>query len=765
MLKKLSKTKTSRSFERTGSRLSGINLFLWLFIVAGIPASTQAQDSVQHQTLQEQLIRAGQPPIHARFNMSSISYPVIQNARGSGSVNNLLDMMPSMVTTSDAGTGIGYTYMRVRGIDQTRINVTLNDITINDAESQGAWLTDLPDMGAYIGQVEVQRGGHTPAGSTSYGARIDFITRDISETPFAEMRSSLGSFRTFSNAVSAGTGLLGKRFSATVSFSDIRSDGYIDRAEAKLNAGFLSAQCRLLNFKKHKDYGTLKFNLLHGSEHTGLAWDGVPADSLKTNRTCNSNGEYWTDNGERRYYADNKDHYKQAHYQLAYVKSFRNDDLSHQGKLTLTAHLTRGIGYYQEYKDDRNPSEYGLVALCDSVGTCDLIVQQWLDNYYYGLHSEYADSWKLKKRESQWIKWAIGADVDNYDGLHHGDVIRAQPARVQDFACDYQWYRGTGNKFQTKIFGNIEYIIRHFSIDGELQYRFLCHDIGGTDYRMENIDQQYQWNFINPKTTLCYYWGNKYRQSVNISFSMANREPTRSDIVNALTDEKPIPETLYDLETGYQIGSDKFNLDINLYGMYYRDQLVLTGEINDVGAAIMTNVDRSYRVGVEIAAACRPVRFFTWHINGCLSRNRILDFTQYVDNWDNGGQIVEHRGNTPISFSPAVVLANNFKFTPIKDFDIDLLTKFVSRQYLDNSANEIHILKPYSYTNLRISYTFHFKSLKELGLFFEINNIFNAQYESNAWIYSYYCENVYRADAAYYPQAGINFLGGIRLKF
>ena len=361
--------------------------------------------------------------------------------------------------------------------------------------------------------------------------------------------------------------------------------------------------------------------------------------------------------------------------------------------------------------------------------------------------------------------WVIGADIDNYEGNHYGKVIWAQPSHVQDVPCDYEWYRGTGDKLQTNVFGSASYTIEHFRIDGELQYRMMKYKLGGTDDNMLSVDQSYLWNFLNPKVNVFYHFDSKIQQNLNLSFSMANREPTRSDIIDAPSAKKPVPETLYDLELGYQIYGKKYNVDVTLYGMYYKDQLVLTGELNDVGAAIMTNVDKSYRAGIEIAAAYQPVRFFTWHINGCFSHNRIINYVNYVDDWDNGGQVVENLGNTPISFSPDVVIGNDFTFNPMKNFDIDLITKFVSKQYLDNSGNDSYCLKPYSYTNLRISYTFHPKFVQDLGIFFQINNIFNTQYESNAWIYSYYTESVKYSDAGYYPQAGINFLGGIRIKF
>ena len=727
-------------------------------------------DTVQHGEIPQVNVIYTPPMVQSSSNTTTISAMQIQQQQGNGSVNNLLELMPSMVTTSDAGTGLGYTYMRIRGIDQTRINVTLNGVTVNDAESQGSWLVNLPDIGSYIEELQVQSGANTQPGAISFGSRINFRTRSIPSTPFASAHSAVGSFNTFHNTVSAGTGLLGKRFSALASFSDIRSDGFIDRSSARLNSVFFTAQYRFLSEKNpNRDFGTLRFNLLYGTEHTGLAWNGVPYDSLATNRTYNSCGEYFTDNGERCYYTDEKDIYTQTHYQLEYVKHWMNDAFTRNHNLSLTAHLTRGLGYYQEYKDDRNPDYYGLSLLDNTHATADFVTQKYLDNYYYGLHAQYDGEARFGQSpyDLSNLYWYAGVDVDNYNGKHYGNVVWAQPGTIQDFPINYHWYDGTGDKLQAKFFGNVGYLYRRFAIFGELQYRMIDYRIGGTDENSADVAQNYVWNFVNPKVSMEYRIPRKkVNHSLTLSFSTANREPTRSDIIDAPSVKKPIPETLYDWEFSYLIKNRKFQINTTLYGMYYRDQLVLTGEINSVGAAIMANVDKSYRIGIEIAAAYQPVRFFTWHINGCLSHNRIIDYVNYVDDWNNGGQVEEQLGNTPIAFSPAAVLANDFTFTPLRNFDISLTSKFVSKQYLDNSGNDERCLKPYSYTNLRISYTFEFKKFaKELGLYFQVNNLFNAQYESNAWIYSYYYDGTRYADAGYYPQAGINFLGGVRLKF
>ena len=726
----------------------------------------QVPDSVQRGEVDEVTIEFTKPTVQTAANVTTMSMPQIRAQQGNGSVNNLLELMPSVVTTSESGNGLGATYLFIRGIDQTRINTTLNGVTINNAESQGSWLVNLPDMGAFIENLSVQSGANTSDGSTSYGARIDFVTREISTKPFAEVRSSYGSYNTFHNMLSAGTGLIGKRFSMLASFSDIRSDGYIDHSGVRLNSGFLTAELDLYNFKKNRDNGKLKFHMLYGTEHTGLAWNGVPYDLLETNRTYNSCGEYYDDFGNMHYYENSKDHYTQTFYQLEYVKDWIRQEGRQHHTLQVMPYLTRGFGYYEQYKDDKKVKKYGLVALYDSIKTADLVTQKYLDNYFYGIHAQYTGTQVFKNHSNQGLRWVAGADVSNYIGKHYGNIVWVQPNRVVDCPAMFEWYRGTGNKLQTKFFGNLRYWYKNFSVTAELQYRHVDYVIEGVNDELTPIPQEYHWNFVNPKIALHYYMEKgKLKHSFDLSFATANREATRNDLVGAPDGRKPIPETLYDLEFSYMMHNDKFFFNTTLYGMYYHNQLVRTGELDQTGDPLMTNVDKSYRAGIELSAAYRPVRFFTWHINGGFSINRILNYVHYVEDWENGGYVEQHLGNTPIAYSPNIIIGNDLTFTPLKDFNISLITKFVSKQYMDNSGDDTYVLKPYTYTNLRLSYTFHFKCLKDLELFVHVNNLFNTKYETNAALYTGYYGGEISYNPYYFPQAGINALGGVRLKF
>lgn len=758
----------SLEFKACGLRLKAVVSTLALACLVSVPTTLFAQkkDTVQQGKVQEVTIEFVKPTVQTSGNVTTISMPQIRAQQGNGSINSLLEMMPSMVVTSESGNGLGATYMFIRGIDQTRINTTLNGVTINNAESQGSWLVNLPDMGAYIENVSVQSGANTSDGSTSYGARVDFVTRSIPTKPFAEARSAYGSFNTFDNMVSAGTGLIGKRFSMLASFSDIRSDGYIDYSGVRLNSGFLTAELSLYNFKKNKDNGKLRFNMLFGKEISGLAWNGVPYDSLSTNRTYNSCGEYYDENGVRHYYDNSQDHYTQTFYQLEYLKDWVRQDGLQRHSLQVMPYLTRGFGYYEQYKDDKKIYKYGLEQLHEDQNRTDLVTQKYLDNYFYGLHAQYTGSQVFKNHTEQGLRWVAGVDVSNYNGNHYGDIVWVQPDRVVECPPMYEWYRGTGDKLQSKGFANLRYWIKNFSVTGELQYRRVDYTIDGVNDELTPIPQEYHWNFVNPKVALHYFMQRpKLKHSFDLSFATANREPTRNDLVGAPDDRKPVPETLYDLEFSYMNYNDKYFFNTTLYGMYYKNQLVRTGELDQTGDPLMTNVDKSYRVGIELSAAYKPVHFFTWHVNGGFSLNRILNYTHYIEDWENGGYVEQQIGNTPIAYSPNVVIGNDFTFTPLHDFNISLITKFVSKQYLDNSGDAAYILKPYTYTNLRLSYTFHFRVLKDLELFLNVNNLFNTKYETNAALYTGMIGDEKYYDAYYFPQAGINLLGGVRVKF
>lgn len=726
-------------------------------------------------------ISATQPSGESSFSVSHLNRADIQSRQGNGSVNNLLDLVPGIVTTSDAGTGLGYTYMRIRGIDHTRINVTLNGIALNDAESQGTWFVNVPDLGSKVQTVEVQRGaGTSNNGASAFGATMNFVTLQPSLRPYAQVSSWAGSFYTFRNSVSAGTGLIKNRFSADIAYSNVLSRGFISHSSAKLHSLFFTADYRFLNEKKGKEYGHLQFNLIYGNEKTGLAWNGVPSDSLATNRRYNSCGEYYDARGKSQHYDNQTDNYQQTHYQLHYFLN-RVVKNRHELDLKVSLHLTPGTGYYEEYQDDSYYSTYGLnddfVNADGEPAPIDFITRKNMKNYFYGTTVNFSHKIKAEERgvTRNDFTWVLGGAVNRYDGKEFGTLQWAQ--FNAGLPLGWHWYDGTGDKRQYNVYGkvisNLFHTIKSYNtlIYADFQYRCVDYRIGGTNASGWDVEQAYLWHFLNPKAGVEFAWkttpakGASYGNQVYFTFAVANREPTRSDLTETEIGNRPKPETLYDFELGYLLKHEKVHFSADAYFMYYRDQLVLTGEINSVGAAIMTNVDKSYRTGIEVATSYAPLRWLTWNFSANASLNKILDYTEFVDDWDTGEQRTRHIGTTNISFAPNFVASNALVFEPLRNFRIEFDTRFVSRQYIDNSSIKEYSIDPYCVSDLLLSYKLATKAIPEIGFYFQINNIFNAQYESNAWLYRYCLGGKENRLDGYFPQAGIHFMGGISLRF
>jgi iron complex outermembrane receptor protein len=704
------------------------------------------------------------------FSATTITRSAIQNNLGNGSINNLFDIVPSMITTSDAGTGVGYTSMKLRGTDQTRINITFNGIALNDAESQGTWLVNLPALGAVLNSLNVQRGvGMSNNGAAAFGGSMNFNTLQPTYQPFVEFSTTAGSFYTFKNSITASTGMIKDVVSATISYSNILSNGYIDNAHANLHSFFFTSDV-FLPKKRKENLSKLKMNIFYGNERTGLAWNGVPSDSLKTNRRFNSNGLYYDAHRNLQRYENETDNYQQTHYQLFY--EYKN--LKKRFDMNVGTHLTRGIGYYEQYKQNKKFSDYGLPNFVfgdeQPVKRSDFITRKYLDNYFYGMVFNATKEFEITKEHVIFL--TTRAALNNYDGKHYGTIIWGK--YLDTVSPNYKWYNGVGNKLQGNIVASLGYTYKGFFAYMDFQYRYINYKITGTNDKLKDITQNHVWdNFLNPKTAISYTWKkSKIEHTGYFSFAVANREPTRSDLINALSDKIPVFETLYDFELGYTLNMNKFRFNANTYYMLYDNQLVLTGEINSTGAAVMTNVKNSYRLGLELVANYQPVKYFQWKIASTFSLNKILNYEQFIEKFDENWNEIENEKyvskflkTTTISFSPAIVATNVFQFYPFKNFGVNLTTQFVSKQYIDNFQDAHHILKPYCLSNLNLQY--EIPKLKKLNfsLFFSVNNIFNAKYESNAWLWrAQVGDDAYYEDG-YFSQAGINFIGGVKLRF
>ncbi|MFA5419148.1 MAG: TonB-dependent receptor, partial [Bacteroidales bacterium] len=662
----------------------------------------------------------------------------------------LLTGMPSTVVSSDAGAGVGYTEIRIRGTDLTGINVTLNGIPVNDGESQGVYFVDLPDLASSVSDIQVQRGvGTSTNGAASFGASINIKTETFHAVPYAEISSAAGSYNTFKNSVGFGTGLINNRWTMDGRVSGITSDGYIDRAKSKLYSGYFST-----GFYGKKD--VVKAVVMLGQEDTYQAWDGVPKDSLATNRTYNPAGEIYNQAGDFMGYYDNQiDHYNQNYYQLHYAHEFNE-----RVNLVSAAFLTTGKGYYESYKNDRSYSDYGLTDTIlgnDTVNSTNLVQQKWLDNKYYG--ANLALNMHLKR-----FKINTGAGWSNYEGDHYGKVIWAQVARLGEY--DRNWYFNTGSKMEMNVFAKATYDLNEkITLYGDLQFRNIQYEMKGLHDDFRDLTQKHNFNFFNPKAGVFYSLNKK--QNLYLSVAVANREPGRSVYRDSDTNQVVLPERLTDFELGYHFRGKNLKIEANVFYMNYKDQLVLTGQINNVGDAIKTNVSKSYRAGIEAVAAVKFLKIVEWSVNGTYSQNKILDFISYTDDWNAWpGQVIDSLGTSDISFSPSVVAGSNLSVLPAKNFKISLISNYVGRQYIDNTQTKSRSLDPYFVNNILINYTVKTKWVKQFDFIVSLNNVFSEEYSSKAWVYTYYDGGTQPEEMnGYFPQAKFNFMAGVTLHF
>lgn len=660
----------------------------------------------------------------------------------------LLQATPSVVVTSDAGNGIGYTGMNIRGSDLTRINVTVNGIPVNDAESQGVWFVDLPDLASSTENIQVQRGvGTSTNGAGAFGATVNLQTNLLRDEPYGELELSGGSFNTFRSTLRFGTGLIAGKIAVDGRLSLIRSDGYIDRASSNLKSYYLSAGW----FGKST---TLKLITYSGLEKTYQAWEGVPKDSLATNRTFNPAGIYWDSLGQVHYYNNQTDNYQQDNYQAIFSQS-----LTENWNLNVAIHLTRGRGYYENYKEDAELADYGLkdVVIGDSgISTTDLVNRKMLDNNFYGF--TFSSQHNLQKKH----RLILGGAWNRYYGEHFGKIIWAQYASDGD--NDRNWYYNTGLKKDFNIYLKANFSLTgHLNLYGDLQYRFVDYTMEGTTDKPygRRLDQQHRFNFFNPKAGIFYTFSDKH--AAWFSFGIANREPSRNNYKDADSLHMPQPERLFDYELGYSLTLSWLTAGVNLYYMRYHDQLVLTGEINNVGEAVMVNVPKSYRAGIELSASATFWKKLNWAVTATFSRNRILDFTEYVDNWDTWGQDSACLGDTPLSFSPDILASSILTYTPVKNLSFSWTARYVGKQYIDNTGNDQRMLEGWFNNGLGAKYSFRVKPFREIAISLSVNNIFNAKYETNAWVYRYIYEGKEQEYNGYFPQALRNFLVGVTI--
>jgi len=652
----------------------------------------------------------------------------------------LMNFMPAVVTTSDAGAGIGYTSMRVRGSDATRINVTINGIPYNDAESHGSFWVNMPDFASSTQSLQLQRGvGTSTNGSGAFGASLNVLTDAFSEEAYAKISSSVGSFSTLRSNVKFSTGLMNDHFEFSGRLSRVNSDGYVDRASSELDGYFLQGT--------YKDDNTLvKALLFGGHEITYQAWNGITVDQLEDNRTYNSAGEYTDDNGNTQYYENEVDNYKQDHFQLHWYETWNSAWNTH-----LAVHYTRGRGFFEQYREEDDFATYGLEPFTvngELVETTDLIRRRWLDNDFYG--TVFSATYN-----SENLELIMGGGYNEYKGDHFGEIIWAEYARNSEIRDRY--YDDNSTKTDLNFYTKANYqLTDQWSLFGDVQYRGVSYQANGEDTGL--VDDTF--NFFNPKAGVTFDLNRN--NNFYFSYARANREPNRNDYENG----SPKPEKLNDFELGWRYVSPSFQLNTNVYYMRYKDQLVLTGGLNDVGAPLRSNVGDSYRLGLEIDANVTLSNSFKWRPNIALSDNRNLDYF-----FERDGEL-QDLGNTNIAFSPKLIAGNIITYQPNNNFQVSLLSKFVGKQYMGNIDSEGSVLDSYTQTDFNIQYTINMNSfIKSIELSGLVNNIFDADIVSNGYFYTF--DDDYSnpgtittiEGAGYYPQAGINFLVGATINF
>ncbi|WDF64073.1 TonB-dependent receptor [Flavobacterium sp. KACC 22763] len=708
------------------SRTSSI--FFSLFsIFFSLFSFAQQQDSTKVTQLDDVLVSAVRVTSKTPVSFSNMDKKEIKYRNLGQDIPVLMNYMPSVVTTSDAGNGVGYTGIRVRGSDATRVNVTINGIPYNDAESQGTFWVNMPDFASSVESLQLQRGvGTSTNGAGAFGASLNLLTDSYARKATGEISSSAGSFNTIKNTVKFSTGLLNDHFEIAGRLSTIKTHGYIDRGSADLKSYFLQGT--------YVGKTTLiKALVFGGTEKTYQSWNGIDAETLNANRTFNSAGMYTDDAGNVHFYDNETDNYNQDHYQLHWSES-----ISDKWSTNLAFHYTKGKGYYENYKEDEPVEGYGPIKPTKTVEddngnlvpVTDLIRQKWLDNDFYG--TTFSAKYVTEK-----LNVILGGGWNKYEGDHFGKVIWAQYSDQSALGAHY--YDDYSSKTDGNVFAKANYqFTEKLSFYGDLQYRNVKYKANSKETGL--VDDNF--NFFNPKAGLNYAFNEK--NTLYFSYARANREPNRTDYEGGNVK----PEKLNDFELGWRFNSEKFQLNSNLYYMGYKDQLILTGRLDDVGNPIRANTEKSYRLGFEFDATIALSEKFTLRPNFTLSSNKNVDLA--VDG--------EYYGTTKIAYSPEVIAGNVIVYKPIERLYLSLLQKYVGEQYMNNIELPAAKLADYFVNDFNASYEIKPKTIfQSITITALVNNIFDKKYVSNGYMWDVY--------PYYYPQAGTNFLIGLSLKF
>jgi iron complex outermembrane receptor protein len=666
----------------------------------------------------------------------------------------LLDNTPGVVSFSDAGAGIGYSGLRIRGSDPSRVNVTINGIPLNDSESQGVFWVDLPDFASSVQSVQIQRGvGTSTNGSGAFGASINIETGLDSVEPLVQIDNSLGSFNSRKHTLAVSTGLIKEKLSLNIRLSEIASDGYIERASSLLKSYFVSGTYSGIK-------NNIKLNIFSGKEVTYQAWDGVSDFNLQTDRTFNATGQI----GPNSFYDNQVDDYNQNHYQLHY-----NYSAISNLALALSLHYTKGKGFFEQYRVDDDFADYGfndIVIGTQVISSSDLIRRRWLDNDFYGT------TFSAIYAPGSTFKVSFGGSANIYDGDHFGEIIWAQFAGNSTNSDHY--YDNTGRKTELNLYLKPEInISSQLFVFGDIQFRNVSYEVNGIDNDQRILNTDKQFDFFNPKI------GVSFRINSNTlayaSYGRANREPDRNDFIDSQDGAGPKHETLNDFEAGFRYSASTLKSEINLYSMQYENQLVLTGELNDVGTPIRINVDQSHRTGAELSFTWSPLDKLEFSGNAAYSVNKIKEFEETAPIFDPVFNYLRDSvityADTDIILSPSWVAFGQITCIPLSGLEFSFNGKYVAEQFLDNKSNNNRKLDAFLLNNLNMSFTRNFSNsiFRKIRISLLLNNLFNVRYEPNGYSYFIFFDDgssVFQDNYNfYYPQAGFNFLGGVSLTF
>ena len=725
-------------------------LSILTFLACNIIA--QASDSITFKkNLDEVSVNALRANDKTPMAFTNISKSEIKKSNLGQDLTYLISLTPSVVTTSDAGAGIGYTGLRIRGTDPSRINVTINGIPVNDSESQGVWWVNMPDFASSLDNIQIQRGvGTSTNGAAAFGASINLKTLALNKKAYTITNNSIGSFNTLKNNIEFGSGMLNNKFTFDGRLSRISSDGYIDRATSDLKSLYLQGAY----FGKKS---VLKAIVFSGQERTYQAWNGVPKRYLDTNRTFNS----YT-------YENEVDNYNQTNYQLHY-----NEQLNSKTNIHLATHYTHGEGYFESEKLNQNLADYGLNNILigsDTISSTDLVRRKWLNNDFGGI------TYSINHKNDL-VNLVVGGANNVYSGQHYGNVIWAQ--YMSNGLYNHQYYKNIATKYDNNVFIKTNFqASEKTSLFLDLQSRNIEYEFNGSDIDGNIGVQEVKLDFFNPKFGLSHKMNEE--QLLYGSFAVANKEPNRSDYIESSPNSRPLHETLYDTEIGFKYSTKDFKFNVNAYIMNYDNQLIKTGEINDVGYFTSENVKKSFRRGLEIEGSILLSKKLAWAANMTLSENKIDTFIQYIDSWDTGGQQETIYTETDLAFSPSIIWASQLTYNFQDNLSLDFITKYVGEQFIDNSSSEDRKLDDYLVNNLRLSYSFNSKIFNYARLSLQINNLFDEEYVSSAWIYRFVSNGYDPSEddhyvtkgsdggynmAGYFPEATRNYLIGLTLGF